>query len=64
MRDLFGQAKELAPCIIFVDEVDAIGGARAGGKGGGMGGGSDEREQTLNQMLSEMDGFDGSSTPA
>merc|ERR1719506_2237836 len=62
VRDLFGQAKKNAPCIIFIDEVDAIGGARAGGAGGGMGGGgNDEREQTLNQILTEMDGFEGNS---
>ena len=62
VRDLFGQAKKNAPCIVFIDEIDAIGGARAGGAGGGMGGGgNDEREQTLNQILTEMDGFDGNS---
>merc|ERR1719217_1305261 len=62
VRDLFGQAKKNAPCIVFIDEIDAIGGARAGGQGGGMGGGgNDEREQTLNQILTEMDGFDGNS---
>merc|ERR1719321_1926743 len=62
VRDLFEQAKKNAPCIIFIDEIDAIGGARAGGQGGGMGGGgNDEREQTLNQILTEMDGFDGNS---
>jgi len=62
VRDLFGQAKKNAPCIIFIDEIDAIGGARAGGAGGGMGGGgNDEREQTLNQILTEMDGFEGNS---
>merc|ERR1711937_482098 len=60
VRDLFGQAKKNAPCIVFIDEIDAIGGARAGGQGGGMGGGgNDEREQTLNQILTEMDGFQG-----
>merc|ERR1719221_2322768 len=59
VRDLFQQAKKNAPCIVFIDEIDAIGGARAGGGGGGMGGGNDEREQTLNQILTEMDGFDG-----
>merc|ERR1719299_228175 len=60
VRDLFGQAKKNAPCIVFIDEIDAIGGARAGGQGGGMGGGgNDEREQTLNQILTEMDGFEG-----
>merc|ERR1719247_3604848 len=62
VRDLFGQAKKNAPCIVFIDEVDAIGGARAGSAGGGMGGGgNDEREQTLNQILTEMDGFEGNS---
>ncbi|MEN6472769.1 MAG: ATP-dependent metallopeptidase FtsH/Yme1/Tma family protein, partial [Syntrophaceae bacterium] len=55
VRDLFVQAKEKAPCIIFIDEVDALGKARGIG---GMTGGHDEREQTLNQLLSEMDGFD------
>ncbi|PRQ11541.1 cell division protein FtsH [Corynebacterium sp. 13CS0277] len=55
VRDLFKQAKENSPCIIFVDEIDAVGRQR----GSGMGGGHDEREQTLNQMLVEMDGFDG-----
>ncbi len=54
VRDLFGQAKESAPAIIFIDEIDAVGRHR----GAGMGGGHDEREQTLNQMLVEMDGFD------
>jgi cell division protease FtsH len=58
VRDLFGQAKKNAPCIIFIDEIDAVGRQRAGG-GGGMGGGNDEREQTLNQILTEMDGFEG-----
>ena len=58
VRDLFKQAKEKAPCIIFIDEIDAIGGKRS--TGGGMGG-HDEREQTLNQLLTEMDGFDGNS---
>jgi cell division protease FtsH len=58
VRDLFKQAREKAPCIIFVDELDALGRAR-GGAGGGMGGGgTDEKEQTLNQLLGEMDGFD------
>merc|ERR1719409_231482 len=62
VRDLFEQAKKNAPCIVFIDEIDAIGGARAGSQGGGMGGGgNDEREQTLNQILTEMDGFDGNS---
>merc|ERR1719389_1588408 len=60
VRDLFGQAKKNAPCIIFIDEIDAVGRQRAGG-GGGMGGGNDEREQTLNQILTEMDGFEGNS---
>ncbi len=55
VRDLFKQAKEKAPCIVFIDEIDAIGGKRSNG---GMGG-HDEREQTLNQLLTEMDGFDG-----
>ncbi len=57
VRDLFKQAKEKAPCIVFIAEVDAIGKKRAGGK---FGGGNDEREQTLNQLLTEMDGFEGS----
>merc|ERR1719183_442722 len=61
VRDLFGQAKKNAPCIVFIDEIDAIGGARAGGAGGPGGGGNDEREQTLNQILTEMDGFEGNS---
>jgi len=62
VRDLFGQAKKNAPCIVFIDEIDAIGGQRAGAGGGGMGGGgNDEREQTLNQILTEMDGFEGNS---
>lgn len=56
VRDLFVQAKKKAPCIIFIDELDAIGKSRAGGNG--FVGGNDEREQTLNQLLSEMDGFD------
>jgi len=55
VRDMFEQAKAHAPCIIFIDEIDAVGRSR----GAGMGGGNDEREQTLNQMLVEMDGFDG-----
>jgi len=60
IRNLFGEAKKNAPCIVFIDEIDAIGRQRAGGAGGGMGGGgNDEREQTLNQILTEMDGFDG-----
>ena len=57
VRDMFEQAKKNAPCIIFIDEIDAVGRHR----GGGQGGGNDEREQTLNQMLVEMDGFEGSS---
>ncbi|WP_045222006.1 ATP-dependent zinc metalloprotease FtsH [Desulfonatronum thioautotrophicum] len=56
VRDLFKQARESAPCIIFVDELDAVGKARAGQ--GGFGGSHEEREQTLNQLLAEMDGFD------
>merc|ERR1719388_232087 len=59
VRDLFGEAKKNAPCIVFIDEIDAVGRQRAGGGGGGMGGGNDEREQTLNQILTEMDGFQG-----
>merc|ERR1719382_2079940 len=60
VRDLFNQAKKNAPCIVFIDEIDAVGRQRAGGGGGGrMGGGNDEREQTLNQILTEMDGFQG-----
>ena len=59
VRDLFETAKKAAPAIIFIDELDAIGRARGGG-GGGVGGGNDEREQTLNQILTEMDGFTGS----
>jgi len=55
VRDLFAQAKKNAPCIIFIDEIDAVGRSR----GGGQGGGNDEREQTLNQILTEMDGFEG-----
>ena len=58
VRDLFKQAKEKAPCIVFIDEIDAIGGKRS--NGGDMGG-HDEREQTLNQLLTEMDGFEGNS---
>ncbi len=58
VRDLFKQAKEKSPCIVFIDEIDTIGKKR---DGGGFVGGNDEREQTLNQLLSEMDGFDGSS---
>ena len=55
VRNLFDQAKEKAPCIVFIDEIDAIGQKRSGGQYGG----NDEREQTLNQLLTEMDGFDG-----
>ena len=55
VRDLFNQAKEKAPCIVFIDEIDAIGQKRSGGQYGG----NDEREQTLNQLLTEMDGFEG-----
>ena len=55
VRDLFRQAKEKAPCIVFIDEIDAIGQKRSGGQYGG----NDEREQTLNQLLTEMDGFEG-----
>ena len=58
VRDLFEQAKEKAPCIVFIDELDAIGKTRGGA--GGFVGGHDEREQTLNQLLAEMDGFDSS----
>merc|ERR1719359_1593058 len=57
VRDLFSQAKKNAPCIIFIDEIDAVGRQR----GAGFGGGNDEREQTLNQILTEMDGFEGNS---
>src|SRR4051812_50053898 len=53
VRDLFKTAKDAAPCLVFIDEIDAVGRMR----GAGVGGGSDEREQTLNQILSEMDGF-------
>ena len=54
VRDMFDNAKKNAPCIIFIDEIDAVGRQR----GAGLGGGNDEREQTLNQMLVEMDGFE------
>ncbi|WP_008311260.1 ATP-dependent zinc metalloprotease FtsH [Leptolyngbya sp. PCC 6406] len=57
VRDLFKKAKENAPCIVFIDEIDAVGRQR----GTGIGGGNDEREQTLNQLLTEMDGFEGNS---
>ena len=57
VRDMFEQAKKAAPCIIFIDEIDAVGRQR----GAGLGGGNDEREQTLNQLLVEMDGFEGAS---
>ncbi len=56
MRDLFKEAQKMAPCIIFIDEIDAIGKSRDSRYGGG----NDEREQTLNQLLAEMDGFDTS----
>ena len=54
VRDMFEQAKKKSPCIVFIDEIDAVGRQR----GAGMGGGNDEREQTLNQLLVEMDGFE------
>ena len=57
VRDMFENAKKQAPCIVFIDEIDAVGHHR----GAGMGGGNDEREQTLNQMLVEMDGFEANS---
>ena len=57
VRDMFEQAKKQAPCIVFIDEIDAVGRQR----GAGLGGGNDEREQTLNQLLVEMDGFEGTS---
>jgi cell division protease FtsH len=57
VRDLFRKAKDNAPCIVFIDEIDAVGRQR----GAGIGGGNDEREQTLNQLLTEMDGFEGNS---
>ena len=57
VRDLFEQAKKSAPCIVFIDEIDAVGRQR----GAGLGGGNDEREQTLNQLLTEMDGFEENS---
>ena len=55
VRDMFDQAKKQSPCIVFIDEIDAVGRHR----GAGLGGGHDEREQTLNQLLVEMDGFEG-----
>lgn len=58
VRDMFENAKKNSPCIIFIDEIDAVGRQR----GAGLGGGNDEREQTLNQMLVEMDGFDTNSS--
>ena len=54
VRDMFEQAKRQSPCIVFIDEIDAVGRHR----GAGLGGGHDEREQTLNQLLVEMDGFE------
>ena len=57
VRDMFEQGKKNSPCIIFIDEIDAVGRHR----GAGLGGGNDEREQTLNQLLVEMDGFEDSS---
>ena len=54
VRDMFEQAKKTSPCIIFIDEIDAVGRHR----GAGTGGGNDEREQTLNQLLVELDGFE------
>ena len=61
VRDLFTQAKEAAPAIVFIDELDAIGRSRTSGVAG-FSGGNDEREQTLNQILTEMDGFDSSTS--
>ena len=61
VRDLFAQAKEAAPAIVFIDELDAIGRSRTSGVAG-FSGGNDEREQTLNQILTEMDGFDSSTS--
>jgi ATP-dependent Zn protease len=57
VRDLFKEAREAAPCILFIDEIDAVGRKRGGGQSSG---GNDERENTLNQLLVEMDGFDSS----
>ncbi len=61
VRDLFEKAKENAPCIVFIDEIDAVAKKRGGTSGGPRSGGNDEQEQTLNQILTEMDGFEGSS---
>ena len=61
VRDLFKKAKENAPCIVFIDEIDAVAKKRGGTSGGPRSGGNDEQEQTLNQILTEMDGFEGSS---
>jgi len=61
VRDLFKEAKKAAPAIVFIDELDAVGGSRVSGRGG-FSGGNDEREQTLNQILTEMDGFDSSTS--
>jgi len=61
VRDLFDKAKENAPCIVFIDEIDAVAKKRGGASGGPRSGGNDEQEQTLNQILTEMDGFEGSS---
>ena len=61
VRDLFDKAKQNAPCIVFIDEIDAVAKKRGGATGGPRSGGNDEQEQTLNQILTEMDGFEGSS---
>ena len=61
VRDVFKKAKENAPCIVFIDEIDAVAKKRGGASGGPRSGGNDEQEQTLNQILTEMDGFEGSS---
>jgi len=61
VRDLFNKAKKNAPCIVFIDEIDAVAKKRGGASGGPRSGGNDEQEQTLNQILTEMDGFEGSS---
>jgi cell division protease FtsH len=63
VRDLFKQAKEASPAIVFIDELDAVGRSRSGNVGG-LSGGNDEREQTLNQILTEMDGFDATTKPS